>query len=117
MSSAYGSHAVVGVEFHRTEKGRFPVQEFIGSLPTDTRSIVYRNLGLLVGQRIGVDSPRIKHIRGKLLEYRIPTDRCSYRVFFYIDSNRVAVLLHAVPKKRSRLPQRVIDLAEARIPR
>jgi phage-related protein len=116
MKSKATGHVVGKVEFQILQNGRCPVAEYVGSFPAGQRAILVSRLELLEGHQIGVDSIHIKHIRGKLLEYKISVQGIQVRFFFYINAERTAVLVHAVTKKRGKLPPSEFDVAEGRIP-
>ena len=109
-------HRIEDVIHCQMPNGRYPTKEFIDSLPKAIRAKVYGNLKLLKGLPIGVDIVQIKQLRGKCLEYRIKTKDGPMRIFFYIDSNRIAVLVHAASKKDEASHQRNIEIAMSRIP-
>ncbi len=116
MKSKATGRVVGKVEFQVLQNERCPVADYVSSFPADQRAILVSRLELLVGHQIGVDSIHIKHIRGKLLEYKISIQGIQVRIFFYINAERTAVLVHGVTKKRGRLPSRELDIAEGRIP-
>ena len=99
------------VVFFTDAGGRRPVVEYLESLPPKARVHFARNFQLLQEFGLSLGEPHRKHVHGKLHELRISWNKNAYRVFFVVDSERRAVLLHIFQKTTQRLPQREIETA------
>ncbi|MEI7529522.1 MAG: type II toxin-antitoxin system RelE/ParE family toxin [Elusimicrobiota bacterium] len=95
------------VLYFSTERGRFPVREFINSLPRDEQAKVYAYLRELKMQGHNLRRPMADYVTRGLYELRPKANRIFY--FFYLQDS--AVLVHAIRKQTGKLPQRDIQLA------
>jgi len=95
------------VFYFSDERGRFPVEEFIHSLPPDERKKIYSYISALreFGHRLR--RPMADYVTQGLYELRPRANRVFY--FFYL--NESAILVHAIRKKSYKLPEKDIKLA------
>jgi len=86
------------IDFFKDEDGSFPVRVWLDSVPLEVRGKVLARIELL---RIGgptLDYPYTSQIEGKLREARLRVGKTRYRVLYFFDENRTAVLLHGFTK-------------------
>jgi phage-related protein len=102
--------------FYRDEKGRAPVDEFLGSLSRPAATAVKRQIAELNGLPVGappLEYPKTAQIDGPLRELRCHSGNDLYRIF-YRRSRGLFVLLHAIPKRSRKIPRSDIALAQKR---
>lgn len=97
--------------FFRTEAGREPLREWIRSLSPDDRRLIGEDIRTIeYGWPLGM--PVCRPLGEGLFEIRtnLPGNRIV-RVFFYIDRQQRAVLLHGIVKKTQDTPKADLELA------
>jgi len=101
------------VEFYRTQAGKCPVQDFLGTLEDkEAQKVLW--VFRLIGRLDRVPITYLKKLVGteEIWECRISTQRGIYRVFgFFIRGNKL-ILTHGYYKKTQRTDQREIRRAE-----
>ena len=105
---------VWNIEYYQTEKGRFPVDEFIDSLDTKSRARVARILDLLEQFGIELGMPYAKYLEEQLWELRTQYGRNRYRFIYFLASAQTFVMLHGFTKKSGPVPKRDIEIAKTR---
>lgn len=104
------------IEYYK-ESEKYPVMDFISSLPTKDKAKILWELDMLeeFGTMLGM--PYIKKIKGteELWELRIKHNSKNYRIFYFNYSKGILVLIHALQKKSSQTPRREIKLALSRL--
>lgn len=95
------------VFYFSDERGRYPVEEFIKSLPPGERKKVYSYIAALWALGHELRRPMADYVTQGLYELRPKANRIFY--FFYLGHS--AILVHAVRKKSDALPVRDIALA------
>lgn len=86
------------VEFFEEDDGRLPVQVWLDSLPAEVRGKVIARIDLLKKGGPTLDFPYTSQIEGKLREARLRMGKMRYRVLYFFDENRTAMLLHGFTK-------------------
>ena len=103
------------IVYWETEKGAFPVFDFIDSLELKAKTKVADTLDLLkeFGTKIGL--PHAKKLAGsQLWELRILGSN-SIRIFYVAIVDRNFLLLHGFQKKKQKTDKKEIKTAEKRL--
>jgi len=103
------------VEYYRDERGRYPVREFLDSLPPDDQARILQTARLLEDFGLQLGAPYVKAVRGKLWELRVRASRARYRVLYFAFVGQRFILLHGFVKKTTKTPRREIETAERRM--
>ncbi|MGA3069702.1 MAG: type II toxin-antitoxin system RelE/ParE family toxin [Terracidiphilus sp.] len=90
--------ALWSIDFYREEYGSLPVQEWLGDLPEGVRGKVMARIDLLKRGGPTLDFPYTSQIEGKLREARLRMGKTRYRVLYFFDEQRTAILLHGFTK-------------------
>jgi|SRR5690554_3181658 len=99
------------VLFYRSAQGNFPVRDFLDNLEIDLRVHVVGRIKLLARMGVELRSPHAKHVEKEIWELRYG----AVRIFYAAVSGRRLILLHAIMKKRNRIPRHDIVLAHKRL--
>ncbi len=99
------------IHYFESISGRCPVKDFIDDLEFHGRAKVIRTIELLEEFGPELSHPFVKHLRGKIWELRISSERILYFIF---DRENI-VLLHGFTKKTRKTPIREIVIAENRL--
>jgi len=86
------------IEFYRAKDGCFPVQKWLDGLPEGVRGKVIARIDLLKQGGPTLDYPYTSQIEGKLREARLRVGKARYRVLYFFDEKRTAILLHGFTK-------------------
>jgi hypothetical protein len=86
------------IDFYRAEDGSFPVQKWLDGLPESVRGKVIARVDLLKQGGPTLDYPYTSQIEGKLREARLRVGKTRYRVLYFFDERRTAILLHGFTK-------------------
>jgi hypothetical protein len=81
-----------------TKTARFPVRSWLEIVPDEVRGKVLARIELLKTGGPTLDFPYTSQIEGKLREARLSVGKTRYRVLYFFDENRTAVLLHGFTK-------------------
>ena len=107
------------IRFYEKSDGEKPVLDFINNLPTKDKAKIIQELNLLEKYGIEIGFPRTTKIKGerykKIWELRIKIGTNYYRIFYFLYSGRVFVLLHAVLKKRNKTDINDLEIARRRM--
>lgn len=103
------------VEYY-SEKGEYPVYDFISSLSPKEQAKILREIDLLSKFGLALGMPHIKKIQGieNLWELRIKHSSNNFRIFFNFVKGKF-VLLHAIRKTTAKTPKNDIKIAAKRI--
>jgi hypothetical protein len=74
------------------------VRVWLDSVPEDVRGKVLARIELLRTSGPTLDFPYTSQIEGKLREARLSVGKTRYRVLYFFDESRTAVLLHGFTK-------------------
>jgi phage-related protein len=102
------------VRFFQTSDGRYPVRDFIDSLPGKAAQKVIWTLSLL--EEMGnLPSSYFKKLVNTedIWEVRVSLGSDTYRIFCFFAGNSVVVLTHGLVKKTQKTPHGEIERAEA----
>lgn len=86
------------IDFYQEEDGSFPVQNWLSGLPNGVRGKVIARVDLLKKGGPTLDYPYTSQIEGKLREARLRVGKTRYRVLYFFDERRTAILLHGFTK-------------------
>lgn len=86
------------VDFYREADGTLPVRSWLESLPEDVRGKVIVRIDLLKEGGPTLDYPYTSQIEGRLREVRLRMGKTRYRVLYFFDEDRTAVLPHGFTK-------------------
>lgn len=86
------------VEFYADDDGEFPVRVWLDTLPEEVRGKVLARIDLLRSGGPTLDYPYTSQIEGKLREARLSVGKTRYRVLYFFDEDRTAILLHGFTK-------------------
>ena len=86
------------VDFFAEGDGSRPVQDWLDSLPAEVRGKVIARIDLLKTGGPTLDFPYTSQIEGRLREARLRMGKTRYRVLYFFDENRRAILLHGFTK-------------------
>ena len=97
--------------FEKNEK--YPVKEFIYSLPTKHKAKVLREIDLLEEFGTDLKEPYVKKVVGykKLWELRIKFASDISRIFYFLPIGNTFVLLHGIVKKTKKTPVQDLEIA------
>jgi hypothetical protein len=86
------------IDFYADDDGSFPVRVWLDSVPEDVRGKVLARIELLKTGGPTLDYPYTSQIEGKLREARLRVGKTRYRVLYFFDEARTAILLHGFTK-------------------
>ena len=86
------------VDFYRDDDGNLPVMKWLDTLPEDVRGKVIARIDLLKEGGPTLDYPYTSQIDGRLREIRLRVGKTRYRVLYFFDDERAAILLHGLTK-------------------
>jgi hypothetical protein len=86
------------IDFYAEEDGAFPVRVWLDSVPEEVRGKVLARINLLKTGGPTLDYPYTSQIEGKLREARLRVGKTRYRILYFFDESRTAVLLHGFTK-------------------
>jgi len=103
------------IEYY-TEKGKYPVLEFIQKQSPKEQAKVLREIDLLEEFGLSLGLPHIKKIQGHddLWELRIKHSSNNFRIFYFCYTGGKFVLLHGIRKTSGKTPSRDIKTADKR---
>lgn len=101
------------VTFYKTVDGKYPVEDFLNSLPGKVAQKVTWVLSLLEDMDI-VPSSYFKKLVGSegIWECRVQFGSNAYRIFCFFDDKSVVVLTNGFIKKSQKTPRSEIEKAE-----
>jgi phage-related protein len=104
------------VVFYMDDEGNEPVKDFILAQPDRAIAEILHVLKLLREFNIKLGMPYVRKIgKSGLRELRIKHGPALYRIFYFAYVGRKFVLLHAVLKKKARIPEGDIEIAIKRM--
>jgi len=86
------------VDFYQDDDGKLPVMKWLGTLPEEVRGKVIARIDLLKEGGPTLDYPYTSQIDGRLREVRLRVGKTRYRVLYFFDDERTAILLHGLTK-------------------
>ena len=97
------------VKFFQTNRGDYPVREFMKEQDKQTSAKLISVIELLETDGPFLKPPYIKKLQGKLYEFRI-SGKVAIRVFYTIKEGKY-YLLHAFKKKIQKTPTKELKIA------
>jgi hypothetical protein len=89
---------VWNIDFYTGDDGTLPVRIWLDTVPQDVRGKVLARIELLKTGGPTLDYPYTSQIEGKLREARLRVGKTRYRVLYFFDEDRTAILLHGFTK-------------------
>jgi hypothetical protein len=86
------------IDFYAEVGGSFPVRAWLETLPEEVRGKVLARVELLRSGGPTLDYPYTSQIEGKLREARLRVGKIRYRILYFFDEERTAILLHGFTK-------------------
>jgi hypothetical protein len=86
------------VDFYQDDDGKLPVMKWLDTLPEEVRGKVIARIDLLKEGGPTLDYPYTSQIDGRLREIRLRVGKTRYRVLYFFDDERTAILLHGLTK-------------------
>jgi phage-related protein len=103
------------ITYYETPSGNTPVENFINSLDSRTKSKVINTIDLLEKFGINVGSPHSKKLSGtSIWELRI-LGRNNLRIFYIGIASQTFLLLNGFIKKKQKTDRREIKITEDRL--
>lgn len=103
--------AGVRIVFYMDGRGGAPVKKWLDVLPERAFHKCIAKLEMLreAGSRLG--PPIVKSLRDGILELRVSESGNQYRILFFFQPGKRAVLAHAFLKKQNKVPNKEIEKA------
>jgi hypothetical protein len=105
------------IDFYAEEDGSLPVRIWLDSEPAEVRGKVLARINLLKKVGPTLDFPYTSQIEGKLREVRLSLGKTRYRVLYFFDEARTAVLLHGFTKATPAVEEADKKIGRARMAR
>jgi phage-related protein len=86
------------IDFYKAADGLLPVRDWLDRVPDEVRGKVLARTDMLRSGGPTLDYPYTSQIEGKLREVRLRMGKTRYRVLYFFDEQRRAVLLHGFTK-------------------
>ncbi len=86
------------IDFYIEADGSSPVLLWLESVPKEVRGKVLARIDMLKTGGPTLDYPYTSQIEGKLREARLRVGKTRYRILYFFDEARTAVLLHGFTK-------------------
>lgn len=102
------------IEYYRSGKGKYPVEEFIASLEAKSRARIARTLDLLEEFGIELAMPYARYLEKQLWELRVRHGRNRYRIIYFLPTGKTFILLHGFSKKTDIVPRADLEIAQNR---
>jgi len=104
------------VIFYRDNEGNAPVKDFVSSQSDGAIAEILHVVDLLRQFNITLRMPYVRKIdKSGVRELRIKHGSDIYRIFFFACTGRRFVLLHAILKKKDKIPESDKNLAIQRM--
>jgi phage-related protein len=101
-------------EFYE-EKGRYPVSDFLESLPMKAKAKAAQFISLLEEKGTGMPYKYCKKLtHSELWELKVNYRTNTYRIFFFYHGRDI-ILLHGISKKTDETPKGDLELSEKRM--
>ncbi|HEY0760307.1 MAG TPA: type II toxin-antitoxin system RelE/ParE family toxin [Acidisarcina sp.] len=113
MSSS--AREVWKIDFYTGEDGSVPVRDWLDTVPQDVRGKVLARIELLKTGGPTLDYPYTSQIEAKLREARLRVGKIRYRVLYFFDEDRTAILLHGFTKATAAVEESDKKIGRARM--
>lgn len=105
------------VEFHEDSDAGCPGRDFLDALDGPRRAKIVALIALLADRGPTLPFPYSSQVRGKVRELRAHYGKEHYGVLYFAAPHRVFVLLRALRKTSSEIPEGDVRIAEGRMKR
>lgn len=102
------------VLYYETAQGDKPIEAFLNALSNEARAKCLAYISRLEMDGTRLPASIAAHVRGKIWELRPEWSGNEYRFFYGAIVGHRFVILHAIQKKRQKLRDRDITIAEQR---
>lgn len=102
------------VRYYETVQGDKPIEVFLNALSNEARAKCLAYMSRLETDGTRLPASIAAHVRGKIWELRPEWSGTEYRFFYVAIVGQRFVILHAIQKKRQKLRERDIAIAEQR---
>ena len=102
------------VVYYETPQGDKPIEAFLNALSREARAKCVAYISRLEIDGTRLPASIVAHVRGKIWELRQEWAGNEYRFFYGAIMGQRFVILHAIQKKRQKLRDRDITIAEQR---
>jgi hypothetical protein len=103
------------IDFYTGDDGSLPVRAWLDTVPQDVRGKVLARIELLKTGGPTLDYPYTSQIEGKLREARLRVGKTRYRVLYFFDEDRTAILLHGFTKATAAVEESDKKIGRARM--
>jgi hypothetical protein len=103
------------IDFYTGDDGSLPVRAWLDTVPRDVRGKVLARIELLKTGGPTLDYPYTSQIEGKLREARLRVGKTRYRVLYFFDEDRTAILLHGFTKATAAVEESDKKIGRARM--
>jgi hypothetical protein len=103
------------IDFYTGDDGSLPVRSWLDTVPQDVRGKVLARIELLKTGGPTLDYPYTSQIEGKLREARLRVGKTRYRVLYFFDEDRTAILLHGFTKATAAVEESDKKIGRARM--
>jgi hypothetical protein len=103
------------IDFYTGDDGSLPVRAWLDTVPQDVRGKVLARIELLRTGGPTLDYPYTSQIEGKLREARLRVGKTRYRVLYFFDEDRTAILLHGFTKATAAVEESDKKIGRARM--
>ncbi len=102
------------VQYYETAQGNKPIETFLNALSDKAQVKCVAYIDRLETDGTQLPASIVAHVRGKIWELRPEWSGNEYRFFYGAFIGRRFVILHAVQKKKQKLREKDIAIAEQR---
>jgi hypothetical protein len=103
------------IDFYTGDDGSLPVRAWLDTVPKDVRGKVLGRIELLRTGGPTLDYPYTSQIEGKLREARLRVGKTRYRILYFFDEDRTAILLHGFTKATAAVEESDKKIGRARM--
>jgi hypothetical protein len=103
------------IDFYTGDDGSLPVRAWLDTVPQDVRGKVLARIELLRTGGPTLDYPYTSQIEGKLREARLRVGKTRYRILYFFDEDRTAILLHGFTKATAAVEESDKKIGRARM--
>jgi phage-related protein len=101
------------IKFYQDVKtGRSPILIYINGLRDKEEAKILKYIEFLRVNKGYLSEPYSKHIKNKIRELRIDFSNNKHRIFYFIFTRKIIILLHIFSKKTKKTPLSEIKKAE-----
>jgi len=102
------------IDYFREDSGRSPVESFVDTLSTEEKVDTMVGIDMLRSHGVSLGRPWVAPLGKGLWELRVRTRR-QLRILYFLNTQKIFVLLHAFVKKTRAVPDSEIRIATRRM--